>query len=243
MLFVAICAVSSGIGLNRGTIEQVKSVNQSDMTFYSNSEVNIESTIGIDVLKTNSKDYSCYTNYISTGVKYSNFLSSKACKDNNGFYPIFQDENINIIRLSDYNSVLKMLGKDTLNLNENNYAVFSDESKLLDEIKESLDNKKEITINGKKLTPCKEKVIKLSANDSLVKNNIINIVVNDDLVKGLQPISSYVNVNYKESIEKGSREIVEKLKQYNKDHEKDFKNIMYIDKNTSETAIFQNLQL
>ena len=195
MLFVAICTLSSGLGISRGINKDIEDLTQFDGTIWNLNGDNIENLLGRDNLERIS-NYAEYTNYDSE-VPYSKFLTKEGMEKGSSYYPIFTDANITLISLSDFNSLLNLLGKEEVSLGENEYLVFGDISDVQKSIQEAIDNKTEININGNRLIPADKQVFNIISYDSTMKNNICTFVVNDNLVNGLNSISTYLNVNYK----------------------------------------------
>ena len=207
MLFVAICTLSSGLGISRGINKDIEDLTQFDGTIWNLNGDNIENILGRGNLDSIS-NYAEYTNYDSE-VSYSKFLTKEGMEKGSSYYPIFTDANITLISLSDFNSLLNLLGKEEVSLGENEYLAFGDISDVQKSIQEAIDNKTEININGKRLIPADKQVFNIISYDSTMKNNICTFVVNDNLVNGLKPISTYLNVNYKGDKELSEQKVTE----------------------------------
>lgn len=231
MLFIAICTFSSGLGISKGLNKDVKDLTQFDSTMWNLNGENIENELGKDNLN-NISNYSEYTNYISD-VPYSKFLSKNGMENGSSYYPIFTDSDITTITLSDFNALLKLLGKDIVDLKNDEYLVFTDIEDMEKSIQEAIDNGTKIKINGKELIPADNEVFNIVAYNSTLKNNICTFVVNDDVAYGLTPISTYLNVNYKGDKLK-SEEAMDELLKINND--KGETQIYYITKENVEST-------
>lgn len=213
MLFTAICTFSGGLGINRGLNSDIKDLTQFDATFWNNNGVDIEKILkneGIDI-KSYSKEYVSYTNF-NSGVKYRDFLDSEGINKGKTYYPIAENIDIQVIKLSKFNDIMKMLGKNTVKLEKNNYMVFGDIQDMIGSLQRSVDNNKIIDINGHKLTPINTKVLDITVYNQMIKNNICTFVVNDSVVNGLKPINSFLNVNLNSNKDKVEKELTEKMK-------------------------------
>ena len=231
MLFIAICTFSSGFGISRGLNKDVQDLTQFDSSIWNLNGDNIEDLLG----KNNLDDISNYAEYTkyNSEVPYSNFLSKNGIEKGSSYYPVFADSNINTITLSDFNGLLILLGKDTVELGQNEYLAFGDIDDMQAVIQEAIDNNTKININGKELSPSSNKVFNIVAYDSTLKNNICTFVVNDDVVNGLTAINTYLNVNYKDDKLK-SEEAINKLIKDN--NAKDGTQIYYISKENVEAT-------
>ena len=231
MLFIAICTFSSGFGISRGLNKDVQDLTQFDSSIWNLNGDNIEDLLGKNNLDDIS-NYAEYTNYNSE-VPYSKFLSKNGIEKGSSYYPVFADSNINTITLSDFNGLLILLGKDTVELGQNEYLAVGDIDDMQAVIQEAIDNNTKININGKELSPSSNKVFNIVAYDSTLKNNICTFVVNDDVVNGLTAINTYLNVNYKDDKLK-SEEAINKLIKDN--NAKDGTQIYYISKENVEAT-------
>ena len=122
MLFLAICTFSGGLGINRAINADLKDLTKFDVTFWSNSGENIEKLLkekNIDISNI-AKEDSNMVMYDSE-VKYSNFLSKEGMTAMKNYFPVANDNDILVIGEKGYNNTLKLLGKEPVNLKENQY--------------------------------------------------------------------------------------------------------------------------
>lgn len=215
MLFIAICTFSGGMGINSAINAEMKDLTQFDATIWNNNGMNIVKGLkdyNID-LKNYVDEYSSSVMYESN-IKYSDFLSTKAIKEEKAYYPITNDTNISVMKISDFNSVLKILNKRTIDLKEDKYLAFSNVDDVMPKINESLEKGIKINLNGKSLTPQNNEVMNVTTANGLMKGDILVFVVNDNLVKNLKINQSIVNFNLKNK--KKLESIEEKIREYNK---------------------------
>ena len=79
-------------------------------------------------------NYAEYTNYDSE-VPYSKFLTKEGMEKGSSYIQYLQMQNITLISLSDFNSLLNLLGKEEVSLGENEYLVFGDISDVQNQYK------------------------------------------------------------------------------------------------------------
>ncbi|EOU1110334.1 TPA: ABC transporter permease [Clostridium perfringens] len=232
MLFLAICTFSGGLGINRAINADLKDLTKFDVTFWSNSGENIESLLKEKNIDTSNiaKEDSNMVMYDS-GVKYSNFLSKEGITAMKNYFPVANDNDILVIGENGYNDTLKLLGKEPVNLKENQYLAVGniDEMKKwvneslengnIDEMKKlvnkSSENGKNINISGKTLEPANKKYENINLYNFTMKGDILIFVVKDSLLEGLKPVSSRFNMmlkdnsNTKEELENVRDQLVE----------------------------------
>ena len=231
MLFVAICTFSSGLGISRGLNKDVADLTQFDATLWNLNGDNLIDSLGKSSIDSFA-DYAQYTNYDSK-VPYSKFLTSDGIEKGSSYYPVFTDSDIMAIGLTEFNNILRLLGKDQVSLKENEYLAFTDIGDMQKIIQESINDKTKININGKELIPADIKVLNITSYDSTMKSNICTFVVNDDLVNELPTVNTYLNVNYKDDkslSEIGMQDIIKS------NNDKNGYQVYYINKETVEAT-------
>lgn len=232
MLFLAICTFSGGLGINRAINADLKDLTKFDVTFWSNSGENIENLLkekNIDISNI-AKEESNIVMYDS-GVKYSNFLSKEGMTAMKNYFPVANDNDILVIGENGYNNTLKLLGKEPVNLKENQYLAVGNIDEMKKWVNESLENGnidqmkklvnkssengKKINISGKTLEPANKKYENINLYNFTMKGDILIFVVKDSLLEGLKPVSSRFNMmlkdnsNTKEELESIRDQLVE----------------------------------
>lgn len=196
-LFVGICMLAGGLGINSAINAELKDLTQYDETIWSFEGVDIEEYLNernVDI-RDYSKDYVSYINY-KGNLKYSDLLSEKDINKSKDLYPIVTDAEVQIIQLTKFNEILEMANKSPITLNDGEYALFSDIDSLISPLNNVLDDNREININGNILKPGINKTIEVVAYNQMMKNNLCTVIVKDDIVSGLTPWTSYLNFNY-----------------------------------------------
>lgn len=216
MLFLAICTFSGGLGINRAINADLKDLTKFDATFWSNSGENIENLLkekNIDISNI-AKEDSNMVMYDSK-IKYSNFLSKEGMTAMKNYFPVANDNDILVISENGYNDTLKLLGKESVNLKENQYLTVGNIDEMKKWVNESLENGKKINISGKTLEPANKKYENINLYNFTMKGDILIFVVNDSLLEGLKPVSSRFNMmlkdnsNTKEELENVRDQLVE----------------------------------
>ena len=218
MLFVAICTFSAGLGITKAMNSDIEDLTQFDASFWSYDTENVLNIIneqynGLDEI---IGEKSQYTNYESD-FTYKQFFSEEVVEKNKNLYPISQDMAISIIKLSDFNSLMKMLDKNEINLKENEYYAFGDISEVTKDIQKNMDNGIEVNIDDKILVPSNYEIINVTTYDSMMKNNICTIVVNDEIVNGLKPVFCNLNINFKSNINDAEKYLNENFRSENRE--------------------------
>ena len=216
MLFLAICTFSGGLGINRAINADLKDLTKFDVTFWSNSGENIENLLkekNIDISNI-AKEDSNMVMYDSK-IKYSNFLLKEGMTAMKNYFPVANDNDILVIGENGYNNTLKLLGKEPVNLKENQYLAVGNIDEMKKWVNESLENGKKINISGKTLEPANKKYESINLYNFTMKGDILIFVVNDSLLEGLKPVSSRFNMmlkdnsNTKEELENVRDQLVE----------------------------------
>ena len=216
MLFLAICTFSGGLGINRAINADLKDLTKFDVTFWSNSGENIESLLkekNIDISNI-AKEDSNMVMYDSE-VKYSDFLSKEGMTAMKNYFPVANDNDTLVIGENGYNNTLKLLGKEPVNLKENQYLAVGNIDEMKKWVNESLESGKKINISGKTLESTNKKYENINLYNFTMKGDILIFVVKDFLLEGLKPVSSRFNMmlkdnsNTKEELENVRDQLVE----------------------------------
>ncbi|EJT6160355.1 ABC transporter permease [Clostridium perfringens] len=216
MLFLAICTFSGGLGINRAINADLKDLTRFDVTFWSNSGENIENLLkekNIDISNIAKED----SNMImyDSKIKYSNFLSKEGMTAMKNYFPVANDNDILVIGENGYNNTLKLLGKEPVNLKENQYLAVGNIDEMKKWVNKSSENGKNINISGKTLEPANKKYENINLYNFTMKGDILIFVVKDFLLEGLKPVSSRFNMmlkdnsNTKEELENVRDQLVE----------------------------------
>ncbi|MDK0533489.1 ABC transporter permease [Clostridium perfringens] len=200
MLFLAICTFSGGLGINRAINADLKDLTKFDVTFWSNSGENIENLLNeknIDISNIAKEDSNMVM--YDSGVKYSSLLSKEGMTAMKNYFPVANDNDILVIGENGYNNTLKLLGKEPVNLKENQYLAVGNIDEMKKWVNESLENGKKINISGKTLEPANKKYENINLYNFTMKGDILIFVVKDSLLEGLKPVSSRFNMMLKDN--------------------------------------------
>ena len=110
------------------------------------------------------------------------------------------DENISLIRLSDYNNFLKIKGRDPITLKKNQYAVSCNFENVKDAFQDAVDDGQELTINGQKMKPLGRMLTDVYVNTS-IQMDAGTLILPDDVMDKMQikPVFGYINILWKSS--------------------------------------------
>ncbi|MDS0524458.1 ABC transporter permease [Clostridium sp. SHJSY1] len=198
MLFISICTLSGGLQLNKVLNRELKEVTPHNVCIYSYKGEDLLTPLIENKFNFNkyTDKYHYYNTFIDNLI-YSDFLDSNSMEKNKNIFPIFNNQDIPIMKLTDFNKELEMLGEQPITLNKDQYAINSDVKDIFETVENTLKGKKTIKINNKILTPAKENVIEKTFNSGMVRNNICTIVVDDSLITNQKIYNSFLNFDYK----------------------------------------------
>ncbi|HII4482073.1 ABC transporter permease [Clostridium perfringens] len=200
MLFLAICTFSGGLGINRAINADLKDLTKFDVTFWNNSGENIESLLkekNIDTSNIAEEDSNMVM--YDSKIKYSSFLSKDGMTAMKNYFPVANDNDTLVIGENGYNNTLKLLGKEPVNLKENQYLAVGNIDEMKKWVNESLESGKKINISEKILEPANKKYENINLYNFTMKGDILIFVVKDFLLEGLKPVSSRFNMMLKDN--------------------------------------------
>lgn len=214
MLFVAICTFSGGLGINKAINADIEDLTQFDVSFWDYSGADIEKVLrerGFDIDKY-SDEYFGYMSY-DNKFGYQDFFSKEAIEQGIGYYPVYTNQNVPVIKLSEFNKLMRVLGKEEIALDNNQYAAFGDVNRFIDYIQQAIDNKQKIKVNGKELVPVDDfKVIEITTYNQMMKINICTLIVSDDVIEGLSVKNSTFNLNYSGNSDEAEKAIEDSVR-------------------------------
>ncbi len=235
MLFLAICAFVTGTGMAQTVNSDLEKATPYDYSFYLNAdrEGNLKSqTELLEELKREGIEIEAYADSIQSITLYTQiegkdrnltmapFLKGREdlCSFPGDEIDRFLDGNISVIKLSDYNRFLKSVGKKPIKLGKNQYAVSCNYENVQDAYEDAVEDRQEITINGKKMKPLSHILEDCYVNSSM-QMDAGSIILADDIVNQIhvQPVCRYVNIMWNSSSSDYSEILGKKLDRIYKD--------------------------
>lgn len=226
ILFLAIMAVSGGMGICSGLDADIKTSNPYDASLvFSYTEDGVDDTQRIvpanQVLENAGIDFSSIASQLAyVNVYYSDLvgggsLNVQALSEASGVsLDVIEDPSdsadyssmsMYLMTQSDYNKIRALNGLSSMQLGEDGYLILSSYTALM----KSFDDKvmaagTQIAVSGRTLSPVSSPAgSDLSSTISNVADRFDIIVVPDDLVEGAELASTVVDMNYSVSTEAG----------------------------------------
>lgn len=156
MLFLTICIFSSALSLKNSLSNSIKELAPCDLQI---SKVEGEDTKSFEELLDGKfdlnllKDKTLLSIYSTEEVTLASTLGSLYSKAGQ------PAQSETLVKLSDYNNLLKVFGKSTISLNDNEYVMIGNYSSMTNIRDEALKNKPVITIKGKNYYPRYEETL------------------------------------------------------------------------------------
>ncbi|MFK4307143.1 putative ABC transport system permease protein [Bacillus sp. RC242] len=189
MLFLTMVALSTGISFNRmmdATTKEITPFDASITLENKDESYTIEEVLNKANFKiSNNEKYVSYNVY-RTGMEVVDFVPEG--KDYNN--------DIDFIKVSDYNKILNLKGEKEITLNNNEILLLSNESRLANATNERLKNSNKVNIKEKEYLVKNAKVIQENLYTYDVRTNYFTIVINDEFLSGYKITESVLNVNY-----------------------------------------------
>ena len=200
MLFITICVLSSSLSMKNSLNKNLITYAPLDVEFTSNDPtLNIEETfskLGFDFQKY-LKDTVKFSIYKDENITLKSTLGSyyKIAKSN--YQYLRYDDQVILMKNSDYNNVAKSFNLKTLVLEENEYALVGNYQNMLDIKNEALKRNTKITINNNDYYPKYKKAINGFYEMGSQKSEIGFIVLPDEALVNNNNYSNKVIANYK----------------------------------------------
>lgn len=217
MLFVTICTLASAFSLRNSMNANLRELCPVDMELAAMVSEPVEE---FDFVSFMEETGSGVTKYLSDYVHFQTYgddaftfadFCGKYYKVLIEKYPFLKNNKEEIIRLSDYNALMKLYGKKTETLQEDEYILFCDFLSMKDVRNRVLQREKTITIFGKSLhtkyDTCTEGAVRIAAQ----RINPGVFIVPDEVVDRNFPYYDYLMGNYKEKSKEGKFKTEKKI--------------------------------
>lgn len=232
MLFVTICVLASSLSVKNSLaknidelapadLELTKIVNDTSTSHPEYTEEEIDSR-NLDILDTLAKvdisideyltEYVTFDTYELEDLTIKKSLGSKLDDIMKNYKFLNYETRETIIKLSDYNSLAKIYGKEEYSLEEAEYIVIADFESFVKIRNSILEEKEPITLAGRvlypKYTECQKAFIDLSSGH--INSGVF--IVPDSVLDSEAPKTNYVIGNYKNEISRdGKKKFEENL--------------------------------
>lgn len=198
MLFVTICTLSSAFSMRNSLNRNINEYCPADfqMKYNSQSEDYINRLNNENQFESYFSDYVTFSQYEDKNATIGAFLGDTLDDVLKEYPSLTVDSVFPVYRISDYNTLMKLYGYNTISLSENKYVLVSNFSGSSAFYNNILKENMPLNINGHKLEPmyqkCQNGFVDISAqpmNDGI-------IIVPDDAVIGAAESSEYFTGNY-----------------------------------------------
>ena len=233
MLFVTICIFSSAISIKNSMTENLKTLAPMDIEFEKrlnltektvenawnlNPEMIPDSYLTMDEtfnklgynVNENLKDIISFNTYSTKDIllkdtlgDYFNEIVQK--------YPFMENNGElleTFVKVSDYNKLLRALGKEELNIQDNEYVLVADYQEFVEMRNGALKQNTSISLNGKNYYPKYEKNINGFIYMSSTNSNTGFFVVPDDALTSDMARTNIVIANYKDGDKQAYEDII-----------------------------------
>ncbi|MGL5755892.1 MAG: FtsX-like permease family protein [Paraclostridium sp.] len=245
MIFVTICVFSSSVSMNATLKSNMKKLATADISI--SKQMNLEKTnedgynytkTQIDTSKlsveevlenrgfnTNSNltDAVSINKYQTKEVTFKNLLGDyyerlkaenpEQVESDEDFYSMKSE----LVRISDYNKIAKLYGKETYDLKNDEYMVIYDSKNMIEMYNEGLKSRSKITIGGKSYKPKYEEIKDGYITMSPQSSNTGIVLVPDDSLEESMITDQVLAGNYKANNKQGKEKIEDKVNEIRKE--------------------------
>lgn len=199
MLFLTITTLSTGLSFKNALEGSLKETTP----FSASAIMYLDEQTNSKDIKENLDKLNFKFNDDEKVIYYTEYISNENLKDifkghikNSDDMKGFEENYLDIIKVSDYNKILNLKGEKEISLNNDEVLVSSDYGRKIKTIKEFFKNAKSININDVNYKIANEELIEGSFYTDFFSGNIFTVIVPDDFEGKLIPHRSIFNVNY-----------------------------------------------
>ncbi|MCU9816510.1 hypothetical protein [Paraclostridium sp. AKS73] len=152
MLFLTIVMLSTGIGFKNASEKILIDSTPFDVSIslYSDDSIKtVEESLNAVNFKFDDTEKYVYFDIYDSGVKLKDIINKKDLINKYILSDEFDFYNIDLIKLSDYNNIRKLKGKDTESLKENEIILTSNNRSILDILNKEFEKNKKINLYNK----------------------------------------------------------------------------------------------
>jgi len=200
LLFLTIGVFSTGSALGSYYNKEMVDLNKYDATLKI-QDVEDEYQDANEFLRKRDKSI---LNYFEEFVVYNQYITDfgiiKASQIGNIDFKYDGEEELKIpaIRISEYNKLMKIQGKETIELNSDEYFIVSNMNELKNSWEEFLSKDIQLKIAGENLNPKCNKAVNETLSNAFARMDYGNIVVQDNLAEKLDVHMMMLSGNYKQ---------------------------------------------
>lgn len=214
MLFITICVLSSALSMKNSLNKNVVEFSPRDIEISKPANVDLEDSDFTDkqienyklsfeeIFTKNRFDFKKFKNIVYFSLYADDYVTLKSTlgtyyKTAKKNYPFLRyDDNIVLMKNSDYNNLANSFNLEKINLNSNQYAVVGNYKKMIDIKNEALKRNTEIIVNQRIYLPKYKKAINGFYEMGSQKSEIGFIVLPDDALNENQKISNKMVADY-----------------------------------------------
>lgn len=210
MLFVAIGMLSTGFSLSNSMNKTIQLATPYDGSFIAEDpSINIADTLhkmNFDI-KEDCKDYHEFKVY-RLNISVNDFFKNdeEDLKDIKGM----GFAKIKVIKLSDFNRLMEMKGKEKCNLEQDQYAILTNDTNVKKICDKDKNNRLDVIINNNEIKPSTYSARYESVITMPLAGDILTLIVNDEISKGLELDSAYASFNFLGDPEEKEKEFLKK---------------------------------
>lgn len=216
MIFMSICLLAGGFSISKTLNKNIDDLPQYDVTLLYDGKLPINEFLNKNInLNYYAEDYVTYYDYYNKnedeylGIK--TYIGKEEGEKNKSNVDVAKDRLITIMKLSDFNSIMKFYKKEGITLNKGEYAAFGDIKELLPSIQKAMDKKTKIKVGGQELIPSKKPVMEVTMEGIPAKGNACTFIVRDELAEELVPGLGFLNLNFKGDKAKKEKEFFKEI--------------------------------
>lgn len=214
MLFITICVLSSALSMKNSLNKNVVEFSPKDIEISKPANVDLEDSDFTDkqienyklsfeeIFTKNRFDFKKFKNIVYFSLYADDYVTLKSTlgtyyKTAKKNYPFLRyDDNIVLMKNSDYNNLANSFNLEKINLNSDQYAVVGNYKKMIDIKNEALKRNTEIIVNQRIYLPKYKKAINGFYEMGSQKSEIGFIVLPDDALNENQKISNKMVADY-----------------------------------------------
>ncbi|WP_270532123.1 FtsX-like permease family protein, partial [Paraclostridium sordellii] len=244
MLFLTIGILSTGISFKNALESSLKNTTPFDASaimYITKGEKiqSIEDALNALDFKFDKSEQRVYYDIYNSNLKFNNIFTKYETKLDKKILSTVGKQNIEFIKISDYNKIRKLDGKNPVDLENNKVILMSNNNTILNILNKFLEKNNDIKIDGKNYTIQNKKVLTDALHSTGLADNFLTLVVEDNLTNNLVVQSSNLNINFNSDYKKSEEKFSKLFKEY-KENKLSYDKFGFINGSTKEDIYANN---
>lgn len=236
MLLVTIGTLSCGITIKNGMEKTLKDCTPFDatVTVIEGEDSRVDENVIKETLAKNGYDLNENDDYAVFKIfEYKDLSAGELLKNytsDNGLKEMLESsafERTELIPVSSFNDIMKLSGKEQINLKDDEIAISSNYTPLKDVVKNFINNNDYIEIKNRRYKLNHKEIIEDALITAPINSSLFTLIVPDELIEGVEIAEEALNINFKKDNKDANEKMLSEIFTNNKSNSEENESYLY----------------